>query len=67
MKIFFGHIKGPGTYAFGYEIEDAATGNVQFRDEQRHRNGSVTGSYGVLLPNNILHITRYIADHRGYR
>ncbi|KAL7050657.1 hypothetical protein ACKWTF_004165 [Chironomus riparius] len=58
---------GPGTYAFGYEIEDAPTGNVQFRDEQRHKNGSVTGSYGVLLPNNVLHITRYIADHLGYR
>ncbi|XP_070489813.1 homeobox protein 2-like [Chironomus tepperi] len=58
---------GPGTYAFGYEIEDPASGNVQFRDEQKHKNGSVTGSYGVLLSNNVLHITRYIADHRGYR
>lgn len=60
-------IKGPGTYAFGYEIEDIVTGNIQFRDEVKLRNGTVKGSYGVLLPDDTLHATRYIADHLGYR
>lgn len=58
---------GPGTYAFGYEIEDLETGNVQFRDEEKLQNGSVVGSFGFLSPDNTLHITRYVADHRGYR
>lgn len=43
------------------------TKNVQFRDEERLPNGTVRGSYGVLLPDNTLHITRYIADQHGYR
>jgi hypothetical protein len=59
--------EGPGTYAFGYEIEDIVTGNIQFRDEVKLRNGTVKGSYGVLLPDDTLHVTRYIADHLGYR
>ncbi|KAH8397512.1 hypothetical protein KR222_008699, partial [Zaprionus bogoriensis] len=56
---------GPNTYAFGYEIEDAATGNVQFRDERRYLNGSVEGSYGYLRPDARIQVTRYQADAQG--
>ncbi|XP_011311480.1 uncharacterized protein [Fopius arisanus] len=35
-----GH-RGPDTYVFGYD-----TGNGQFRYEERHHNGTVTGHYG---------------------
>lgn len=58
---------GPGTYAFGYEIDDAATGNKQFRNEERLRNGTVQGSYGLVLPDGTISITKYVADENGYR
>lgn len=43
------------------------TSSGQFRKEQRHADGSVTGSYGWVDPNGVLRIFEYIADDLGYR
>ncbi|KAJ8969618.1 hypothetical protein NQ317_005529 [Molorchus minor] len=59
--------KGFGTYAFGYDIEDPESNNIQYRDEERHLNGSITGSYGYLRPDGIVQIVHYVADDKGYR
>ncbi|KAL7732889.1 hypothetical protein ACLKA6_006011 [Drosophila palustris] len=56
---------GPNTYAFGYEVDDAETGNVQFRDERRYLNGSIEGSYGFVRPDAHIQVTRYKADANG--
>ncbi|XP_030372694.1 uncharacterized protein LOC115622776 [Scaptodrosophila lebanonensis] len=53
---------GPDTYAFGYEVVDPDTDNVQFRDERRYVNGSVEGSYGYVRPDGLIEVTRYRAD-----
>ncbi|KAL1138638.1 hypothetical protein AAG570_008701, partial [Ranatra chinensis] len=58
--------QGPGTYAFGYDVEDALTGNIHYRLEERLRNGTVIGSYGLLEPNGNVRIVHYRADETGY-
>ncbi|KAJ8941009.1 hypothetical protein NQ318_006438 [Aromia moschata] len=59
--------QGKGTYAFGYDVEDPETNNIQYRDEERHSNGTVTGSYGYLRPDGNVQIVHYVADDKGYR
>lgn len=58
---------GPGTYEFGYDIEDQEENNVQFRNEERLSNGTIIGSYGYLRPDGLIQMVNYVADHLGYR
>ena len=39
----------------------------QYRKEQRHLDGSVTGTYGWVDPNGVLRLFDYISDSQGYR
>ncbi|XP_047020380.1 larval cuticle protein 16/17-like isoform X1 [Helicoverpa zea] len=57
----------PGMYSFGYDVMDPETGNAQYRFEERHANGTVTGTYGYIDPNGKPVKYRYIADSLGYR
>lgn len=59
--------QGPGTYTYGYDIEEPATRNIQFRRERRLPNGTVTGSYGLVEPDGNVRIVHYTADNLGYR
>ncbi|XP_018561041.1 larval cuticle protein 1-like isoform X2 [Anoplophora glabripennis] len=59
--------QGPGTYSFGYDIEDPEKDNIQFRDEERFPNGTIKGSYGYLRPDGMVQIVHYTADENGYR
>ncbi|KAF9823564.1 hypothetical protein SFRURICE_007320 [Spodoptera frugiperda] len=58
--------KNPNAYSFGYDVADPATGNNQYRAEQRHANGTVTGSYGYIDPYGKPVRYKYIADSLGY-
>ncbi|CAG9771546.1 unnamed protein product [Ceutorhynchus assimilis] len=59
--------EGPGTYAFGYELDNPETQNVQFRDEERKADGTVTGKYGWVAEDGTAYVVTYVADSRGYR
>ncbi|XP_005187847.1 uncharacterized protein LOC101899651 [Musca domestica] len=61
------NIYGPNTYAFGFEVHDKVTGNIQFRDEKRFGNGSIKGSYGYVKPDGSVTVTHFMADKdQGY-
>lgn len=58
---------GPNTYAFGFEVNDTVSGNIQFRDERRYANGTVEGSHGYVRPDGTVMVTHFLADsERGY-
>ncbi|EDW33237.1 GL24693 [Drosophila persimilis] len=65
LTSLFWFIVRPNTYAFGYEIDDPQTQNIQFRDERRFVNGSVQGSYGYVRPDGLIEVTKYRADENG--
>ncbi|XP_066908380.1 adult-specific rigid cuticular protein 15.7 [Halyomorpha halys] len=60
-------LNGPGTYTFGFDMEDAKSGNVQYRVEEKYANGTVVGSYGLVEPDGNVKVVEYVADHLGYR
>ena len=43
------------------------TSTGQYRKEQQHPDGSVTGSYGWIDPNGVFRLFDYISDNLGYR
>ncbi|XP_050332771.1 uncharacterized protein LOC126760968 isoform X2 [Bactrocera neohumeralis] len=58
---------GANTYAFGFEVNDNRTGNIQFRDERRYVNGSVEGSFGHVRPDGRVIVTHFLSDkERGF-
>ncbi|XP_050307009.1 adult-specific rigid cuticular protein 15.7-like [Anthonomus grandis grandis] len=59
--------EGPGTYAFGYDIDDPESANTQFREEERHLDGSVVGKYGWVADDGRVYVVSYVADTNGYR
>lgn len=57
----------PGVYSFNYDVSDDATGNNQYRTEDRYANGTVRGAYGYVDAFGTPQRFRYVADQAGYR
>lgn len=53
-------------YAFSYTVRDHASGD-DFSHSQQQKNGAVSGSYQVQLPDGRVQIVKYTADDNGYR
>ncbi|XP_059620576.1 uncharacterized protein LOC132264396 [Phlebotomus argentipes] len=52
-------------FAFSYSVKDAASGD-DFSHTQQQKDGAVSGSYKVHLPDGRTQIVRYRADDNGY-
>ncbi|XP_050422374.1 putative mediator of RNA polymerase II transcription subunit 26 [Adelges cooleyi] len=59
--------KGPNTYEFRYDVENAPSNNIQYRMEERHPNGSVVGSYAQVQPDGNVRVVSYVADNDGVK
>ncbi|KAL9905620.1 uncharacterized protein ACN2A1_005384 isoform 1-T1 [Glossina fuscipes fuscipes] len=53
------NLYGSHTYSFGYEINNKASGNIQFRNESKYGNNTVQGSYGYVQPDQGLIVTHH--------
>uniref|UniRef100_A0A1A9WCY2 Cuticle protein 6 n=1 Tax=Glossina brevipalpis TaxID=37001 RepID=A0A1A9WCY2_9MUSC len=66
-QYYYSNLNGPYTYAFGYEVNDKASGNIQFRDERKYANDTVEGSFGYVQPDKSLIVTHYFTNRsHGY-
>lgn len=41
--------------------------NLKYHHQQRHPNGSTSGSYAEMDPSGQLKVTHYVNDDRGFR
>ncbi|KAI9575259.1 hypothetical protein GQX74_013099 [Glossina fuscipes] len=53
------NLYGSHTYSFGYEINNKASGKIQFRNESKYGNNAVQGSYGYLQRDRGLILTHH--------
>uniref|UniRef100_A0A1B0F099 Uncharacterized protein n=2 Tax=Phlebotomus papatasi TaxID=29031 RepID=A0A1B0F099_PHLPP len=53
-------------YAFSYTVKDIVSGD-DFSHTQQQKDGAVSGSYKVHLPDGRTQVVRYRADDNGYQ